>query len=388
MGVTGPDRGRDGAGLMGPHLHVPSPIAMLPWKMLWVVLALTGFGLLVLYSAAGGRMTWALPQGIRFVMFLGMAIGMSYLRPQFYKEWTFLAYAGVLVMLVGVEALGAISGGAQRWLDLGIIRLQPSELMKPAVVLAVARFYDMLPAREIRKWTAIWPAALMVGIPAALILVQPDLGTATMVGLGGATVMFLSGLPLRLFLGAGALAAVVGPLVYTFGLHEYQQQRVTIFLNPEADPLGAGYHITQSMIAIGSGGLFGNGFLHGTQSHFAFLPEPHTDFIFATMAEEWGMAGGIFIIVGFALLIRWGTNVALDARSRFERLSAAGLTATIFFYVAINLMMVMGLAPVVGIPLPLISYGGTAMMTVLICLGILMSIDRQTRLDTRRKPPS
>ena len=366
-------------------IHLPAPIAILPWKMLSVVLALTGFGLLVLYSAAEGKMTWALPQGIRFVAFLTMAIGMSYFRPQFYKEWAFLGYVGVLIMLVGVEALGAISGGAQRWLDLGIIRLQPSELMKPAVVLAVARFYDMLPAREIRKWMAVWPAALMVGVPAALILVQPDLGTATMVGLGGVTVMFLAGLPLRLFAGAAAAAAVVGPLVFNFALHDYQQQRVTIFLNPEADPLGAGYHITQSMIAIGSGGLFGNGFLHGTQSHFAFLPEPHTDFIFATMAEEWGMLGGLFVIIGFALLIRWGTNVALDARGRFERLAAAGLTATIFFYVAINLMMVMGLAPVVGIPLPLISYGGTAMMTVLICLGILMSIDRQNRMDNRRK---
>jgi rod shape determining protein RodA len=368
-----------------PRIHVPDPIASLPWKMLWIVLALTGFGLLVLYSAAGGHMTWAFPQGVRFVMFLGMAIGMSFLKPQFYKEWSFLAYAGVFVMLIGVEALGAISGGAQRWLDLGLIRLQPSELMKPCVVLVAARFYDMIPAREIRSWQAIWPALLLIGVPAALILVQPDLGTAVMVGLGGVTVMFLSGLPMRLFLGAAAAAAVILPTAYEFLLEEYQQQRVTIFLNPEADPRGAGYHITQSMIAIGSGGLFGTGFLHGTQSHNAFLPEPHTDFIFATMAEEWGMMGGLYIIIGFALLIRWGTNVALDARGRFERLTAAGLTATIFFYVAINLMMVMGLAPVVGIPLPLISYGGTAMMTVLICLGILMSIDRQNRLETRRR---
>ncbi len=371
---------------MIPHIHLPAPIAHLPWRMLWIVIGLTFFGLLVLYSAAGGSMRWAMPQGVRFVMFLGMAIVMSYFRPQFYKEWAFVGYAGALLLLILVEAMGAIGGGAQRWLDLGVIRLQPSELMKPAVVLAVARFYDMLPAREIRSFTALWPALLMIGVPMGLVLLQPDLGTAIAVGVGGTTVMFLAGLPLRYFLGAGAAGALAIPFAYTFLLHDYQQRRVTIFLNPEADPLGAGYHITQSKIAIGSGGLFGNGFLQGTQSHFAFLPEPHTDFIFATMAEEWGMMGGLLVIIGFALLIRWGTNVALEAKGRFERLAAAGLTMTIFFYVAINLMMVMGLAPVVGIPLPLISYGGTAMMTVLICLGVLMSIDRQTRMDTRRKP--
>ena len=367
------------------QLHVPRPFAFLPWRMLLIVTALTFFGLLVLYSAAGGRMTWAMPQGVRFVVFLGMAIAMSYFPPRFYKEWTFVAYAGVLLALIAVEAIGKFGGGAQRWLDLGIIRLQPSELMKPAVVLAVARFYDMLPAREIRKWTAIWPPLLLIGVPWALVLIQPDLGTSIAIAIGGVTVMFLAGLPLRIFLGAGAAVAALVPFAYTFLLEDYQQRRVTIFLNPEADPLGAGYHITQSKIAIGSGGLTGNGFLQGTQSHFAFLPEPHTDFIFATMAEEWGLMGGLIVILGFALVIRWATRVALDAKGRFERLAAAGLTMSIFFYVAINLMMVMGLAPVVGIPLPLISYGGTAMMTIMICLGLLMSIDRQTRLDPRRR---
>jgi len=365
--------------------RLPAPIATLPWAMLLVVFALTGFGLVVLYSAAGGHLTWALPQGVRFVVFLGMAIAMSYVRPAFYKEWAFAAYAGLVVLLVLVEALGAIRGGAQRWLDFGFVRLQPSELMKPAIVLTVARFYDMLPAREIRGWTAIWPALVLIGIPAALILVQPDLGTATMVALGGVTVMFLAGLPLRLFIGAGVAGAVVAPLAYFFVLHDYQRQRIAIFLDPESDPLGAGYHITQSKIAIGAGGLTGTGFLQGTQSHFAFLPEPQTDFVFATMAEEWGLIGGIFVILCYALLIRWGGKVALHARGRFERLIAAGLTTTIFLYMAINLAMVMGLAPVVGIPLPLVSYGGSSIMTVMICLGILMSIDRQNRLDPRRR---
>jgi rod shape determining protein RodA len=365
--------------------RLPGPIATLPWSMLAIVLALTGFGLVVLYSAADGELTWALPQGVRFVVFLGMAIVMGFVPPGFYRDWAFAGYAAILVMLVLVEALGAISGGAQRWLDLGLVRLQPSELMKPAIVLTVARFYDMLPAREIRGWTAIWPALALIGLPAALILIQPDLGTAMMVTLGGVTVMFLAGLPLRLFVGAGLAGAVIVPLAYFFALHDYQRERIAIFLDPESDPLGAGYHITQSKIAIGAGGLFGKGYLQGTQSHFSFLPEPQTDFVFATMSEEWGLAGGLFVILCYALLIRWGIKVALDTKGRFERLAAAGLITTVFLYMAINLAMVMGLAPVVGIPLPLISYGGSAIMTTMICLGVLMSIDRRNRLDPRRR---
>jgi rod shape determining protein RodA len=204
-----------------------------------------------------------------------------------------------------------------------------------------------------------------------------------MVVFGGLAVMFLAGLPLRLFVGGAAAVAVIVPIAFTF-LHDYQQKRVTIFLNTEADPLGAGYHISQSKIAIGSGGVFGKGFLNGTQSHLDYLPEGHTDFVFATMAEEWGLVGGLFLIFCFFLVIRWGIAVALDTKGRFERLTAAGLTTTIFFYVAINLMMVMGLAPVVGIPLPLFSYGGSAMMTVMFCLGMLMSIDRNNRREQRR----
>lgn len=359
---------------------IPAPIAALPWRVLWIVLGIGGFGLLILYSAAGGSlMPWALPQAVRFAAFLGMALVMSYARPALFKDYAFHAYGLVVLLLILVEAVGVMGGGAQRWLNLGFIRLQPSELMKPIIVLATAHFYDILPAREIRRWNAIWPALLLIGVPAALILIQPDLGTTLTVVGGGVVVMFLAGVPLRLFIGAGLALAAVVPVAYTLLLEEYQQRRVTIFLTPEADPLGAGYHITQSKIAIGSGGLFGKGFLQGTQSHLDYLPEGHTDFIFATMAEEWGLAGGVFLILGFTLLIRWGIGVALRAKGRFERLAAGGLTTTIFFYIAINLMMVMGLAPVVGIPLPLVSYGGSAMMTIMICLGILMSIDRASR---------
>jgi rod shape determining protein RodA len=279
--------------------------------------------------------------------------------------------------------LGVIGGGARSWLELGVVRLQPSELMKPILVLVLARFYSHVPPREIRNLSAIWPVGVFLGPPILLILLQPDLGTTMLIVLNTIAMMFLAGLPLRLFIGGGLIVGAALPIVYNFLLLPHQQERVLIFLNPEADPLGAGYHLTQSKIAIGSGGLFGKGFLNGTQSHLQYLPEQHTDFIFSALAEEWGLAGGVVLIVLFFLLLRWGTTVAVDAKGRFERLAAAGLSLTIFFYIAINLMMVMGLAPVVGIPLPLVSYGGSAMLTVMICIGMLMAIDRDTRRNRR-----
>ncbi|MEQ1548021.1 MAG: rod shape-determining protein RodA [Chakrabartia sp.] len=358
---------------------IPAPIARLPWRLIFLVLALGGFGAVVLYSAAGGHITpWSASHITRFSVFLLMAIGLSYFRVEFWEAIAFPGFAAILLMLVGVEILGAVSGGSQRWLDLGIIRLQPSELMKLMIILATARFYSLLPAGEIRRWNAIWPAAGMIGLPAALVMLQPDLGTALMITAGGLTIMFLAGLPLRLFVIGGGLMAAALPVVYSM-MHEYQQKRVLIFLDPESDPLGAGYHITQSKIAIGSGGIFGKGFLNGTQSHLDYLPEGHTDFVFATMAEEWGLLGGLFVIAMYVLIARWGMKVANNAPTRFGRLVAAGLTMTIFFYATINLLMVMGLAPVVGIPLPLVSHGGTAMLTVMLCLGILMSIERHSR---------
>jgi rod shape determining protein RodA len=369
---------------MSTQTLVPADIAQLPWKLLLVVMAIGGFGALVLYSAAGASMMpWALPHLIRFFTFLGMAVAMSFVRPDRYRDTAFLAYGGILVLLVLVFMLGAIRGGARSWLELGFIRLQPSELMKPVLVLVLASFYAALPAGEIRKWSAIWPAAALLAVPAAMILIQPDLGTCMLLIFSAITVMFLAGLPLRLFVGGGLLVAAAIPIAYSVML-PHQQRRVLIFLNPEQDPLGAGYHLTQSKIAIGSGGLFGKGFLGGTQSHLHYLPEQHTDFIFSAMAEEWGLFGGVFLILCFALMFRWGMAVSLETKGRFERLTAAGLTMTIFFYFAINMMMVMGLAPVVGIPLPLFSYGGSAMLTVMICLGILMSIDRANRRDRRR----
>ncbi len=359
---------------------IPKQLRDLPWRVLFLIIAIGGFGLVVLYSAAGGHLTpWASSQGAKFAVFLCLALVMSRVPVQFWKDIAWPAFGIIVVMLVAVELLGAVSGGSRRWLDTGIIRLQPSELMKLTIVLALAKFYDQLPAGEIRGWNALWPAGLAIFIPFALVLTQPDLGTATMIAAGGIVIVFLSGVPMRLFAAAGALLSAALPIAWTF-MHDYQRNRVLIFLDPESDPLGTGYHITQSKIAIGSGGIFGKGFLQGTQSHLDYLPEGHTDFVFATMAEEWGLIGGIFIIGAFLLLFRWGMRVSNRAPTRFGRLAAAGLTATIFFYVAINLMMVMGLAPVVGIPLPLVSFGGTAMLTVMLCIGILMGIEREGRM--------
>ena len=362
---------------------IPRPLAKLPWRLIFMVSAIAGFGLVVLYSAAGGSIhPWAVKQAIIFLFFLGLATVMSSLKESTIKAATFPIFAIIMVMLVGVEALGLVKKGAQRWLEIGPIRLQPSEFMKPAIVLALARFYELLPAGEIRKWRAIWPALTLLLVPALLILIQPDLGTCIMVLLCGITVMFLAGLPLWLFVGPTVVISAAAPVVYHL-MHGYQRKRIDIFLDPESDPLGAGYHISQSKIAIGSGGIWGKGFLNGSQSHLDYLPEGHTDFVFATMAEEWGLVGGVLLILAFGMVIRWGMKVSANAKSRFAQLAAAGLSMTIFFYVTINLMMVMGLAPVVGVPLPLVSFGGSAVMTIMICLGILMALERQQRTQSR-----
>lgn len=356
---------------------LPQPLARLPWRLLFLIGGIATIGLLTLYSAAGGSVNpWALKQAIIILVFLTIAIAMSWIKESTIKQVSFPLYAAVLIMLILVEMLGFVGKGAQRWLDIGPIRLQPSEFMKPAIVLVLARFYELLPPGDIKRWRAIWPAALLLGVPVLLILVQPDMGTALMILLIGVTVMFVAGIPWWLFAGAFAAVAVAAPVAFTL-MHEYQRKRVLIFLNPESDPLGSGYHITQSKIAIGSGGIFGKGYLQGSQSHLDYLPEGHTDFVYSTMVEEWGFVGGLVLILAFALVIRWGMKVSTSAKTRFSQLVAAGLTATIFFYVAINLMMVMGLAPVVGVPLPLVSYGGSAVMTIMLCIGMLMAIERQ-----------
>jgi rod shape determining protein RodA len=359
---------------------VPDTIARQPWQVLIPLVALVSLGSAVLYSAAGGHLQpYSLSHGVRFLVFLVAAAMLSHVPRDMFKLAAYPIYGVILFLLVLVELLGAVGGGSQRWLNLGFMTLQPSELMKPGIVLVLARLYDTLPASITASWRGLVPAGVLIGTPAALVMLQPDLGTGLAICFGGAVTMFLAGLPLWWFLSAAGAVAVVAPVAFFTLLHEYQRNRVLVFLDPESDPLGTGYHITQSKIAIGSGGLFGKGFGNGSQSHLDYLPESHTDFVFATMAEEWGMAGGLFVLFVFALLMRWGMKVARRTPDRFSSLLAAGMTATIFFYVAINLMMVMGLAPVVGIPLPFMSHGGSSMMTNMICVGTIMAVNRWQR---------
>jgi rod shape determining protein RodA len=366
---------------------IPDPVARQPWRVIIPLTCLVFFGAAVLYSASpvpGGSMRpWALSHLLRYFVFLGLALLLARVRRDQFKGLAYPLYIAVLALLFMVEALGKISGGSQRWLNVGAMTLQPSELMKPIIVVALARFFDDLPPSMTKTWRGLLPVAGMVAIPAALVIMQPDLGTALAICFGAFCVIFLAGLPTGWFVAGGIAGAVAAPLAFFFALHDYQRQRVFVFLDPSKDPLGTGYHILQSSIAIGSGGVFGKGFLNGSQSHLDYLPEAHTDFAFATMAEEWGLAGGVFVLAIFAIILRWGLNTARRAPDRFSQLLAAGMTCTVFFYVAINLMMVLGLAPVVGIPLPFVSHGGSSMMTNMICLGTIMAVEHWSQTGRR-----
>jgi rod shape determining protein RodA len=365
---------------------IPAGIASLPWGLFALLTTLSLFGTAVLYSAAGGSMTpWAGPHLRQFVLFAGVALVVRAIPLGVIRSLTVPAYVGCLLLLILVEVIGQLGGGSQRWLNLGFMTLQPSELMKIAVVLALARFYETLPPVAIRSWTAIWPAAVMLLVPAALIAIQPDLDTGLVVVLIGAVIMFLAGLPLRLFLAAGAAMAVLAPLAYLFALKDYQRTRLLGFLDPESDPLGTGYHAIQAKVAIGSGGLWGKGFLNGTQSHLDYLPEHHTDLIFATLFEEWGLIGGLAILFAFMWLLHWGARVAQLSPTRFGKLLASGLTITLFSYVAMNIATATALTPIMGVPLPLISHGGTAMLTVMLLFGLLMAVQRDARMSGRAR---
>jgi len=359
---------------------IPAAIARQPWGIILPLTVLTTFGSAVLYSAAGGSFEpWALQHLLRFFVFLGMAMVIARLPQSLFRFAAYPAYGIILFLLILVELIGAVGGGSQRWINLGFMQLQPSELMKPVIVLAFARFYETLPPAMTQNWRSLIPALGLLAVPVLFVMLQPDLGTGLAISFGAVAVMFMAGLPMKWFIGAGAAGVVAAPVAFFTLLHDYQRNRVLVFLDPESDPLGSGYHISQSKIAIGSGGLFGKGFGNGTQSHLEYLPEAHTDFVFATMGEEWGLVGALFVLFIFMLILRWGWRVAHNAPDRFSRLLAAGMTCTVFFYVAINLLMVVGLAPVVGIPLPFMSHGGSSMMTNMICLGTIMAVDRWSR---------
>lgn len=358
---------------------VPKGIADQSWPAIAVTCLLALIGGAALYSVAGGSLSpWATTHAARFMMFMTLALILSYIPPSTFKHLVYPGLAVSLGLLVLTLLVGFVGGGARSWLNLGFMQLQPSELVKIALVGVLARFFEVLPPNETSTLRALWPPILFTAVPFLLIAAQPDLGTAVLLLLTAVLLCFLAGLPLKWFAGAAAAIVVIVPLSYNL-LLPHQQRRLTIFLNPQDDPLGAGYHITQSSIAIGSGGFSGKGYLEGTQSHLNYLPETHTDFIFPAIAEEWGLVGGLLIIGLFGLLLNWGISVSRNAATRFESLLAAGLTGSLFLYIAINLMMVMGMAPVVGIPLPLVSYGGSAMLAAMLSVGVLMSVDRVNR---------
>lgn len=345
------------------------------------LLILCGISFVVLWSAGSESLSLLIKQAVRFGIAFGVMLAIAQVPPHYLRMGTPWIYAGGLLLLVLVLVTGDIGKGAQRWLDLGFIRFQPSELMKLAVPMMVA-WYLHDRALPPRLFDLVIAGAIIV-LPAALIIEQPDLGTALLVSSAGAFGIFLAGLRWRMIFALITLLAIAMPLAWNFMLHGYQKQRVLTFLNPESDPLNTGYHIIQSKIAIGSGGLFGKGWLNGTQSQLDFLPERHTDFVFAVIGEEFGLLGAMVVLVAFAFVIGRGLFMSLQADKTYERIVAGSLILTFFVYVFVNVGMVIGLLPVVGVPLPLISYGGTAMVTLMAGFGILMSVYSHRRFVSR-----
>jgi rod shape determining protein RodA len=347
-----------------------------PWLLLMLAL-ISGIGLLVLYSASGHDHGAVMAQAKRLGLGFVVMVAVAQAQPEWYRGVAPWLYAATTVLLILVLLLGDSAKGAQRWLDFGILRFQPSELMKLALPMTVAAYlhYRVLPPR----WTTMLATLLIIGLPSALIMRQPDLGTALLAIAAGGFALFFAGLRWRWILGALLAVAAAAPLLWA-RLHEYQRGRILTLFDPERDPLGAGYHITQSKIAIGSGGVFGKGWLEGTQAKLDFLPEAHTDFIFAVIAEEFGLLGVLLLLSLYLAVVIRGMVIALRAQDTFQRLLAAALSLKFFIYVFINIGMVVGLLPVVGVPLPLISYGGTSAVSLLAGFGMLMSIQMHRKL--------
>ena len=351
-----------------------------PW-LLGLLLVLMGGGLLVIYSASGQSMNVVIAQAIRFGVALFAMLVVAQFSPIFFLRWAPVAYAIGVLMLVAVELVGDIGMGAQRWLEIpGGIRFQPSEMMKLAVPMMVAAYLYRCELPP--KLKDIVVCAVIIGLPVALIAAQPDLGTSLLVASAAIIVVLLAGLSWRLIGLVCALLLAGFPLLW-MNLHNYQRQRVLTFLNPETDPLGAGWNIIQSTTAIGSGGVFGKGWLQGTQSQLEFLPEPHTDFIVAVLGEELGLIGMVAVIFLYLLIVGRGLWLASESQNTFGRLVAGSIILTFFIYVFVNIGMVSGILPVVGVPLPLVSYGGTSSVTLLVGFGILMSIHAHRRLLPR-----
>ena len=346
--------------------------------LLLALLALAGTGLVVLYSAGDQNIELVTRQGIRLLIAFVVMLAVAQLSPDSIEHWSPWLFGLGLIMLVAVLAVGDVGKGAQRWLDLGFFRFQPSEIMKIAVPMMIAWYLAEAALPPVRLRLLI--AVIILITPTLLVAKQPDLGTALLIASSGIFVLLLAGMRWRIVFGVLILLAVSAPLVWNYLLHDYQRQRVLTFLTPENDPLGAGYHIIQSTIAIGSGGTYGKGWLNGTQSHLDFLPERSTDFVFAVFSEEFGFLGTLLLLSVYAFIIGRGLYIAAQAQDTYSRLLAGSITLTFFVYVFVNIGMVSGLLPVVGVPLPLVSYGGTSIVTLMAAFGILMSIQTHRKL--------
>lgn len=355
-------------------------ILYLNWPLTLLLASVAGVGFLMLYSVAGGSFSpWAEPQFKRFLLGMCVMLVVAVIPIWFWRNISVLAYLVSIVLLLAVEFFGTVGMGAQRWIDLGFMRLQPSELMKITSVMLLAAYYDWLPTERSSRPVWVLIPVLMILFPTFLVLRQPDLGTSILLMAAGGGVMFLAGVHWAYF--AAVIAAGVGLITAVFQsrgtdwqlLKNYQYRRIDTFLDPSQDPLGAGYHITQSKIALGSGGWSGRGYMQGTQSRLNFLPEKHTDFIFTTLAEEFGFIGGFTLLSLYILIIIFCVVTALAAKDRFSSLVTLGVAITFFLFFAVNMSMVMGLAPVVGVPLPLVSYGGSAMLVLLAAFGLVQS---------------
>tara|TARA_B100000676_G_scaffold313082_1_gene391195 strand:- start:7010 stop:8161 length:1152 start_codon:yes stop_codon:yes gene_type:complete len=346
----------------------------LNWFLILLICALASVGFVMLYSAGNGSYSpWADQQMLRFGIGMCVMLAIALTDIRIWLKYAYLFYASSLILLIAVEAVGTVGMGAQRWIDLKMFHLQPSELMKIALVLALARYFHRLSLDEVARPTYLVFPTLLVAIPIALVMRQPDLGTSLLLLMGSGAMFFLAGVRIWKFLLVGLVSLSAMPVIWSM-LHVYQKKRIMTFLSPESDPLGAGYHALQSFIALGSGGVSGKGFLKGTQSHLSFLPEMQTDFIFTMYAEEFGLIGGILLLALYTLVVAYTFAIAMRSRNHFGRLVCMGIATMFFLYFFVNIAMVTGLTPVVGIPLPLISYGGTAMMTVLIGFGLVMNV--------------
>ena len=350
------------------------------WPLAILLTAIAALGVLQLYSVAGGSLTpWASPQIKRYILGFGLMVLVGMMPIWFWRSVSSLAYLGALGLLLFVEFFGAVGMGARRWIDLGFMNLQPSEVMKIALIMALASYYDWLPLEKTSKLICVIVPAAIILAPTALVLRQPDLGTAILLVAGGAVVMFLAGLHWAYFItmitaGIGLISVVFQSRGTSWQmLKDYQFRRIETFLDPTNDPLGAGYNIIQSKIALGSGGWSGRGFMQGTQSRLNFLPEKHTDFIFTTLAEEFGFVGAISLLSLYSLVLVFCILSALKNKDRFSSLLTFGIASTFFLFFAVNMSMVMGLMPVVGVPLPLVSYGGSAMLILMIGFGLIQS---------------